>query len=139
MERVSPAILEELLRRMTDYELADFKVKCQQNEISLDKFTDRRLLPENDEGTLASAVPDAHYIEQLSKPELVDLIQHRLTDEQVNKMLDKLSPKDAEKLFQKLPAQQVADMLKKLDDSHLESVFEQNGQTVCEVLEKLPT
>lgn len=99
MERVSPAILEELLRRMTDYELTDFKAKCQKNDIPLDKFKDKRLQSEGEDNALDSVVPDAHYIEQLSKPELVDLIQHRLTDEQLGKMLEKLTPKDTQKLL----------------------------------------
>lgn len=102
MERVSPVVLEELLRRMTDYELEEFRTKCEKNEIPLDKFNDKRLIKGDSAGTLSSAVPDAHYIEQLSKPELVDLVEHRLTDEQLGTMLDKLSAKDREKLFGRL-------------------------------------
>ena len=123
MERVSPAVLEELLRRMTDYELEEFKIKCQKNDIPLDKFNDKRLASEDSANTTSSAVPDARYLEQLSKPELVDLVQHRLTDEQLGRMLEKLREKDTNKLLERLSPQQVLDALSRLDDGHLNQVL----------------
>ena len=63
MERVSPTVLKELLRKMTDYELEEFKIKCQKNEIPLDKFNDKRLLSNDGADASAVVVPDSHYIE----------------------------------------------------------------------------